>query len=264
LQSKNLFAPVPNSWVIVPEKQTRVMTKDRTSDILRARLEKDRRINLHRYPIAISVKNEDLLLEGKVRDVAAKELSPVHAAGACGTRRIVDRLRVVPAVRMRDGEIRDLVCKALLEEPALKRCLIRGVLETPAETDRQNAPESEGGISVEVAAGMVRLNGHVPSLAHKRLTGVRAWWVPGTRDVVNRLDEVPPQEDNDNELTDAVSLVLEKDPFINATKLRAGAKDAVITLAGLVPTEAMKRMAERDAWYVLGVRNVVNRVQVKW
>jgi osmotically-inducible protein OsmY len=35
-------------------------------------------------------------------------------------------------------------------------------------------------------------------------------------------------------------------------------------LAGLVPNETMRRMAERDAWYVLGVREVVNKIAVKW
>jgi hypothetical protein len=26
----------------------------------------------------------------------------------------------------------------------------------------------------------------------------------------------------------------------------------------------MKQMAERDAWYVLGVKEVFNRIQIKW
>jgi len=117
---------------------------------------------------------------------------------------------------------------------------------------------------VEVKDGVVTLNGEVPSLTHKRLAGVLAWWVPGTRDVVNGLEEVPTEEDNDDELIDAVRLVLEKDPFVNASKIRVSSKDWVVTLEGLVPTEAMKQMAERDAWYVLGVKEVVNRIQVRW
>ena len=54
------------------------------------------------------------------------------------------------------------------------------------------------------ANGVVTLNGEVPSLSHKRLAGVLAWWVPGTRDVINGLEEVPPEEDNDDELIDAM------------------------------------------------------------
>jgi len=240
------------------------MVKEATVKKVRALLEKDSRINLHRYPITISLENGDLLLEGNVQDITAKKLSLVHAAEACGTRRIIDRLRVVPAETMGDAEIRDHVCRALLEEPALERCLIRGPLESPHKPARQKVPDAEGTIIVEVADGVVTLNGEVRSLTHKRLAGVLAWWVPGSRDVVNGLEEVPPQQDNDGELTDAVRLVLEKDPFINATKLRVRSQDAVITLEGLLPTEEMKQMAERDTWYVLGVKDVANRVQVKW
>jgi osmotically-inducible protein OsmY len=98
---------------------------------------------------------------------------------------------------------------------------------------------------------------------HKRLAGVLAWWVPGTRDVVNGLEEVPAEEDNDNELTDAVRLALEKDPFVNAVKIRVTTQDWIVTLDGLVPNETMKQMAERDAWYVLGVKKVDNRIQVE-
>jgi len=242
----------------------RLTVKEATVKKVRARLEKDSRINLHRYPITITVENEDLLLEGKVQDIAAKKLSFVHAAETCGNRRIVDRLRVAPAEEMGDAEIRDHVSRVLLEEPTLERCLVRGARESLEETERQDVLEAEGIILIEVADGVVTLNGRVPSLTHKRLTGVLAWWVPGTRDVVNGLEEVPPQEDNDDELTDAVRLVLEKDPFINATKLRVSAQNAIITLDGMVPTEAMKQIAERDTWYVLGVRDVVNRVEVRW
>jgi osmotically-inducible protein OsmY len=59
-------------------------------------------------------------------------------------------------------------------------------------------------------------------------------------------------------------LVLEKDPFVNASKIRVTTKDWIVILDGLVPNETMKQMAERDAWYVLGVKNVVNNVQIKW
>lgn len=103
----------------------------------------------------------------------------------------------------------------------------------------------------------------MPSLTHKRLAGVLAWWVPGTRNVVNGLEEVPPQEDNDDELTDAVRLTLEKDPFVDAAKIRVTSQDWIVTLDGLVPNETMKQMAERDAWYMLGVKGVVNRVRVE-
>jgi osmotically-inducible protein OsmY len=231
---------------------------------IRATLEKDTRINLHRYPITIAMQNDDLILTGEVESIAAKKLALVAASESHGVQRIVDRLRVTPAEKMGDAELRDHVCKLLLEESALERCLIHGVVGSGLETVRKAIPEPAGSIVVEVNDGVVTLNGEVPSLTHKRLAGVLAWWVPGTRDVINGLEEVPPEEDNDDELIDAVRLVLEKDPFMNASNVRVSSKDWTVTLEGLVPNETMKQMAERDTWYVLGVKSVINKIAVKW
>jgi osmotically-inducible protein OsmY len=165
---------------------------------------------------------------------------------------------------MGDAEIRDHVCKVLLEESALEQCFIHGMVGGGVETVRKAILEPAGSIVVAVDDGVVTLNGEVPSLTHKRLAGVLAWWVPGSRDVINGLEEVPPEEDNDDELIDAVRLVLEKDPFVNASKISVHSKDWIVTLEGLVPNDTMKQMAERDAWYVLGVKRVINRIEVKW
>jgi osmotically-inducible protein OsmY len=230
---------------------------------IRATLEKDTRINLHRYPITIATQNGDLILSGDVESIAAKKLALLAAAEIHGVQRIVDRLKVAPAEKMEDAEIRDHVCKVLTEEPALEHCLIEGSVEG-VETVRRAVPEPAGSILVQVNDGVVTLNGEVPSLTHKRLVGVLAWWVPGSRDVINGLEEVPPEEDNDDELIDAVHIVLEKDPFVNASQIHVSSKDWVVTLEGLVPTEGMKQMAERDAWYVLGVKSVINKIEVRW
>ena len=58
-------------------------------------------------------------------------------------------------------------------------------------------------------------------------------------------------------------IVLEKDPFVDATRMRVTTSDYVVTLEGLVPTEAEREMAELDAWYVVGVDKVVNRIEVR-
>lgn len=56
---------------------------------------------------------------------------------------------------------------------------------------------------------------------------------------------------------------MEKDPFVNASKIRVNSKDWIVTLEGLVPNETMKQIAERDTWYVLGVKQVINRIKVE-
>ncbi len=231
---------------------------------IRAALETDSRINLHRYPIALAFAGDDLVLTGELAEIAAKKIALELAAAIAPGTAIVDRLTVKPAQTMSDAELRDHVIKVLLDEPALEHCLLHSRLPNQLQTHRDRIPEPIGTIVVEVRDGVVTLNGEVPSLSHKRLAGVLAWWVPGCRNVIDGLTEVPAQQDNDDELTGAVCLALEKDPFLNATKTRVTSNEGVVTLAGLVPNETMKRMAERDAWFVLGVREVVNKIAVKW
>lgn len=238
--------------------------RGKTFDRIRAALETDRRINLPRYPITLGYADNDLLLTGGVEHIAAQKIPLQLFAAIVPGADTVDRLRVTPAESMRDAKLCEDLIKVLLEEPALERCLLHSRLPKQLLIHRSGIPEPIGTIVVEVRDGVVTLNGEVPSLSHKRLAGVLAWWVPGCRDVINGLAEVPAQEDNDDELTDAVCLALEKDPFVNATMTRVTSKAGVVTLTGLVPSETMKRLAERDAWYVLGVREVVNQIAVKW
>jgi osmotically-inducible protein OsmY len=229
---------------------------------IRATLESDTRINLHRAPVTISMQNGDVVLAGEIESIAAKKLALIAAAETHGVQRVVDRLRVTPASKMGDAEIRDHVCKLLLGEPALEYCLIEPVAAGNTGRMPKIMGEPRGWIAVEVEGGVVTLNGEVPSLSHKRLAGVLAWWVPGAADVVNGLEEVPREEDNEDELVDAVRLVLEKDPFVDAAEIRVTCKDWVVRLDGLVPTESMSHIAERDTWCVLGVKSVVNNIEI--
>jgi len=249
--------------MVEPTEGAKAMGEESVVKDVRAALEKDIRSNFHSYPISIAVENGDLILEGEVEDIIAKKLALVTAAKTHGVQRIVDRLKVAPAEKMGDAEIRDHVCRVLIEEAALEHCFIQRLAGDELETVRKPTPEYGGSIAVAVNDGAVTLNGEVPSLTHKRLAGVLAWWVPGTRDVINGLEEVPPEEDNDDELVDAVRLVLEKDPFVNASNIRPTSKDWIVTLEGIVPTETMKQMAERDAWCVLGVKSVINNIEAK-
>jgi len=202
-----------------------------------------------------------LTIEGEVPNVAVKKLLLERGAAHPAVVGIVDRLRVAPAQRMGDGQIRDLVRDALLEEGALAEMAIHAVVKGETLIVRE-PPAARGTISIEVDDGVVTLDGVLPSLAHKRLAGVLAWWVPGSRDVINGLDVSPPEEDTDEEITDAVRMALEKDPFVDATQIRVSTRDGVVTLTGMVPKAAEREMAEFDAWYVFAVDKVENQVVV--
>jgi osmotically-inducible protein OsmY len=230
---------------------------------VRAALEHEPRINLHRYPIHLHCEDGIVMIDGEAEHIIAKKLALELAAAIPGVDGLVDRLRVVPTRPMGDGAIRDHVRDALLQEPAFATFAITLREKEQVDTVRPASVTPFGAIEVAIADGVVTLNGQVPSLSHKRLAGVLAWWVPGSRDVINGVAVEPPQEDNDNEMTDAVRLVLEKDPFVRADQIRVRTRGRVVTLEGLVPNTTIREMAEYDAWYVFGVDRVVNELQVQ-
>jgi len=231
-------------------------------DEVRAALHSEARVRAAEHPIHLAFKDGVLTMEGEVADIAAKKLALERAAAVAGVADIVDRLHVVPAERQEDGRIRDSVRDALMAEPAFVEISI-GVWNKGALEMVRRFNMAPGTIGLRVESGVVTLAGDVPGLDYKRLAGVLAWWVPGSRDVVNGLGVTPPEEDNDAAMTEAVRLVLEKDPFVNADQIRVSTKDRVVTLLGLVPKESEREMAEYDAWYVFGVDKVVNRIEVR-
>jgi osmotically-inducible protein OsmY len=120
-----------------------------------------------------------------------------------------------------------------------------------------------GRIEVEVKKGLVILNGSVPGLTTKRLAGIIAWWVPGTRDVINGIAVEPREDDSPNQIAEAVRVALEKDPFVNAGQIRIGVNNTLVRLTGVVPKESERAAAERDAWLIFGVDRVINEITVR-
>jgi osmotically-inducible protein OsmY len=227
-----------------------------------ALLERESRINLHRHPVAISNADGVVVLEGEVADVAAKKLALGAAASVAGVDGIVDRLRVAPGERRGDGAIRDSLSRMLLEAREFLNCTIRWHASGRMETGRLVESESVGEIEISVAGGVITLEGHVISQSHRRFAGVLGWWTPGRRDVVNALEVRPDYEDRDEEVSEVLELVLEADPMVDASQIRMSCRDRTVVLDGAVPTERQKNRAELDAWALLGVKRVVNRLQV--
>jgi osmotically-inducible protein OsmY len=239
---------------------------DVDSDILeqaQAALNGVGRIDTRTTPVAIYFSDGVLTAEAEMPDVAAKKLALEALAAVPGVRGIVDRLHVTPAERMEDGEIRDLMRDALLQDPALANIALYEVVKGERLIVRDPHGAGLNSITITVEDGIVTLDGDVPGLAQKRLAGVLAWWVPGSRDVINGIAVTPPEEDNDEEITEAVRVALEKDPFVNAGQVHVRTRNSEVVLDGLVPGEPEKDMAEFDAWYVFGVDRVDNRIVVE-
>ncbi|GFO57436.1 BON domain-containing protein [Geomonas sp. Red276] len=228
---------------------------------IQAAMEREPRIKVHSNAIQMTFADGVVTLTGEVDGIAAKKLAMEIAASPSPVSGIVDRLRVEPSERMEDGAIRDHVCDTLIEEPAFRNYTIRAVVKQEVEPLRV-LDDPQRVMEVEVSDGVVTLNGSVESLSHKRLAGVLAWWVPGSRDVVNGMELSYPMDDNDEELGDLLRLVLEKDPMVNASQVTIHCRNRVVTLDGAVASESSRSAAENDAWFVFGVDKVVNNLMV--
>lgn len=229
---------------------------------LRKTLERDRRVNARAHPLTLSLEDGTLVIEGEVADVPAKTRAVELAQRSPGVRRVVDRTVVETPVRTPDGELRDLYRDALLGEICFENC--RLVVRAQGVNHCLNDPvDRRGELVATIASGVAKLEGQMPSLAHVRLAGVLAWWIPGMRNVINELRVEPPEEDCDEELTDAVRIALEKEPLLDAAQIGVRSSAGKVTLFGTLRSEQQRELAETDAWYVLGVRDVDNQIQVQ-
>jgi osmotically-inducible protein OsmY len=100
-----------------------------------------------------------------------------------------------------------------------------------------------------------RWSGSQPARSDRDRLRVRpAQRVPGSRDVINGIAVDPPKNDSNDAIQEAVRLVLEKGPFVDASQLGVVVKHALVRLTGVASSEAEREMAEFDGWYVFGVQ----------
>lgn len=242
------------------------MTRGSNSSELREKaltaLRSEPRIGPHFKPATLTIEPDGTaVIQAEVDTIAVKRLALERLAATKGITAIVDRLRVKPAQPMSDDGILDHLRKAYLAEPAFDALRI---VERKSGKRKlvQDAPDARGEIEIEVKKGVVILNGRVPGLASKRLAGVLAWWVPGSRDVVNGIAVDPPEEDSPDQIEEAVRVALDKDPFVDASQVRVGVRNRTVRLTGAVRSAEARDAAEQDAWYVFGVDDVINALEV--
>jgi osmotically-inducible protein OsmY len=240
---------------------TKAIHTEKVQDLLLA-LERDPRIDLKHYPIVIREQEDRLVLEGSVVNIAAKKLALRIAQRVCGECPILDRLRVV-ASHMEDGQLRAEVVNTLMGESVFMDYGFRLKHDNSYETWRVSKSRIDEQIDIEVRDGIVTLTGRVGSITHRRLAEVLVWWTAGCELVENRLRVVPPEKENDGELTDAVRMVLEKDPLVHSSQISIAVDHGEVTLNGYVTSEEERQLAVMDAWYVPGVREVVDRIQAR-
>lgn len=244
-----------------------MLPKDAKTQELRAQalaaIRSEKRIGPHFKPTLLEIDADGTAtIEAEVGTIAIKRLALERLAATQGVGAIVDRLRVKPAMAMSDDGILDHLRKAFYDDPSFRQLALKEREGGQLKLVRDAFEDARGEIEFEVKKGVVILNGRVPGLASKRLAGVLAWWVPGSRDVINGIAVEPPEEDAPIQIEEAVRIALDKDPFVDASQVRVGARHRTVRLTGSLHSSEARDAAEWDAWYVFGVDDVINEIEI--
>jgi len=222
---------------------------------IQAGLEREPAVNVHQDDIRVVTGEEGIRLEGAVSTIAAKRRALQVAVQAAGGEAVHDHLQLRP-----DAQVGDDHLTATLDQ------VLRGDRDFQGiAIGRDEAPQSEPqGAWMVLSAhdGVVRLQGVVPSVNHRQLAEVMAWWIPGTTGVVNELQVDPPQEDDDGEILDALNLVLDRDPALQHDEIQLMVREGEVTMGGVAVSAEQRERAERNCWYLPGVRNVINKLDI--
>lgn len=230
-------------------------------------IQRDRRIDLQDGAIRLRPEGGALCLEGEVTNIPSKRIALALAQQAVGDTPVHDALRLKPSEVRDDREVCEALARALTFQRELHNCTVRRRDEggDGASQLLQEAHDDwpSGEIELAVHDGEITLTGCVISLSHKRMIEALAWRTPGCRSVVDRIRVEPAEDDNDDELADAIRLVLEMDPFVRADQVGIRSDRGVVTLGGVLPGDDERQRAELDAWSVWGVVDVHNRIEVR-
>lgn len=198
-------------------------------------------VRLRGLNINVAIEDGSVLLRGQVNELAEKRLAVNLVRQIRDIGNVRDQLRLASVQSLTDKQIAQHIEDGWMQDGAIH--------------DRQ--------VQVQVTDGVATLTGTFDNLEEKRLAGVIAWWVPGVVDVDNQIKVEPFQNENDGDLTDLIRLVFDKDILVDPSTIGVTARDHVVTLMGTVKSEEERQAAEHDCYYVWGVKDVINRLDVK-
>lgn len=148
--------------------------------------------------------------------------------------------------------------------------MTKPIKKTDAELKRDvireltwDAHVNETQIGVEVAGGIVTLSGTTETYAERMAAQEAAHRVGGVLDVANDIQVKYTGMRTDSDIAKAVRNALEWDVFVPDERIRSTVASGVVTLEGDVDYLSQREDAVRVARGLAGVRNVIDRLQVK-
>ncbi|NQU43067.1 BON domain-containing protein [bacterium] len=118
-------------------------------------------------------------------------------------------------------------------------------------------------VDVSTLEGVVTLSGSVSNLLARDRAEDVARGTRGVRSVINRI-QVSAADRSDDEIRADILRALAMDPATESYKIEVAVTDALVTLTGSVESWEQKRLAERVARGVRGVREVLNNINVNY
>lgn len=180
-------------------------------------------------------------IDGEVGSYQQKKAINRLVAASPGVRRVVNRLRVVPAAPVSDSALAQRVEQAIRAEPTL----------------------AGKAISVSARAGHVELKGTVDTATARLDAEYAAWHVPGVRQVTNKLQvgtgRIIEERELGRRLEEALHWCLEIEPWRISVEVDKG----VAYLTGRVPSREYAREAEDLIRWHPEITNVVNRLTIE-
>ena len=227
---------------------------------LSAALKRDRWTRSDCRHIEADLRDGELIVQGYVSSVAAKRRAISLARLIGGEARVVDRLRRRRTTEAGDRELGQAAAERLAAEPIFMEHAI-GLRHGGQEDVLHDAGDTPYAVHLSVEDGVVRLDGVVQSLTHMRLAEVLIWWLDACEQIDNCLRVEPEEQDNDGEITDAVQMVLEKDPSVDMGQLHITTAAGVVEARGLMASASQRARVDEDIWSVPGVRDVDDRIR---
>ena len=180
-------------------------------------------------------------IDGEVGSYQQKKAINRLVAASPGVRRVVNRLRVVPAAPVGDSALAKRVEQAVQAE----------------------AIPGSGAISVSARGGHVELKGTLDTATARLDAEYAAWHVPGVRQVTNKVHvgtgRIIEERELSRRLEDALHWCLEVEPWRISIEVDKG----VAYLSGRVPSREYAREAEDLVRWHPEISNVVNRLIIE-
>lgn len=230
-------------------RETSVRLDDEIQQEVEARLERDARVD-HAY-ISVDVENGNVDLTGAVGS-AAERLYATRLAFVEGVN-TVDPSELYVTFTLNDDMLKSTKRQPNFTDSEIETSVTDAILSDPRV--------SMFNVDVSASAGIVTLSGRVPTLGAMKAAVEDARNTSGVMDVRNHINVRTDGWVTDDDLRDDVQAALERDALMHDNDLEFSVDNGVVTLKGDVTSDYEKMHARTTVENVVGVTEVVNRIE---